>query len=77
MMTTTEINKSLIGKEVEIIVTGLMVKGIVTGIYECEYAKGIEVNHEPVNWGGEIYTNSTSLARKSDDWGCLQHAKLI
>ena len=64
-MTTTEVNKSLIGKEVEIMVTGLMVKGVVTGIYECEYSKGIEVNHEPVNWGGEIYTNSTSIGIRS------------
>ena len=76
-MITTEINKSLIGKEVEIMVTGLMVKGVVTGIYECEYSKGIEVNHEPVNWGGEIYTTSTSLSRKSDDLGNLKYANLI
>ena len=76
-MKTSEINKSLIGKEVKIMVTGLMVKGIVTGIYENENAKGIEVNHEPVNWGGEIYTNSTPWARKCDEFGSLQHAKLI
>ena len=76
-MKTSEVNTSLIGKKVEIMVTGLMVKGIVTAIYECNHAKGIIVNHEPVNWGNEIYTTSTSLSRKSDDWGNLEYAKLI
>lgn len=76
-MKTSEVNTSLIGKKVEIMVTGLMVKGIVTAIYECKHSKGIVVNHEPVNWGSEIYTTSTSISRKSDDWGNLEYAKLI
>ena len=58
---------------------------IIIFLYKCpfmvfnenENAKGIEVNHEPVNWGGEIYTNSTPWARKCDEFGSLQHAKLI
>ena len=76
-MKTQEINKNLIGKEVEIIVTGLMVKGIVTGIYENKHAKGIEVEHEPVYWGDQVLTNTISRARKFDDFGSLRHARLV
>ena len=77
IMTTQEINNGLIGNKVEIIVTGLMVKGIITGIVEDQFRKGIEVNHEPVQWGQEIFTNTTSTARKFDQFGSLKHAKLI
>jgi len=76
-MKTSEVNTSLIGKKVEIIVTGLMVKGIVTGIYENKSTKGIKVNHEPVNWGGAIITQSKSLARIRDEFGSLEYAKII
>ena len=76
-MTTQEINSKLIGKKVEIIVTGLMVKGIITGIVEDQFRKGIEVNHEPVQWGQDILTNTTSTARKYDEFGSLKNAKLI
>jgi len=76
-MTTQEINSGLIGKQVEIIVTGLMVKGIITGIVEDKFRKGIEVNHEPVQWGQDVFTNTTSTARKWDEFGSLRHAKLI
>ena len=76
-MKTSEVNQNLIGKEVEIIGTGLMVKGIVTGIFEDKHAKGIEVEHEPVHWGDDIFTNTTSMARKWDEFGSLRHAKLI
>ena len=76
-MTTQEINSKLIGKKVEIIVTGLMVKGIITGIVEDQFRKGIEVNHEPVQWGQDTLTNTTSTARKYDEFGSLKYAKLI
>ena len=76
-MKTQEINSKLIGKKVEIIVTGLMVKGIITGIVEDQFRKGIEVNHEPVQWGQDILTNTTSTARKYDEFGSLKNAKLI
>ena len=76
-MTTQEVNEKLIGKEVEIIVTGLMVKGIVTEIYNNKYSKGIRVTHEPVQWGNDIYTTSLTSARKFDEMGSLKYAKLI
>ena len=76
-MTTQEVNAKLIGKEVEIIVTGLMVKGIVTEIYNDEYSKGIRVIHEPVQWGNDTYTKSLTTARKFDEMGSLKYAKLI
>jgi len=76
-MKIQEVNTGLIGKKVEIIVTGEMVKGIITGIFEDKHRKGIEVNHEPVQWGEDVFTNTTSTARKFDEFGSLRHAKLI
>lgn len=76
-MRIQEVNTGLIGKKVEIIVTGEMVKGIITGIFEDNHRKGIEVNHEPVQWGEDVFTNTTSTARKFDEFGSLRHAKLL
>ena len=76
-MKIQEVNTGLIGRKVEIIVTGEMVKGIITGIFEDKHHKGIEVNHEPVQWGEDVFTNTTSTARKFDEFGSLRHAKLI
>ena len=76
-MTTKEVNKGLIGKKVEIMVTGLMVKGTITGIVEDKHVKGIAVEHEPVHWGDQVLTNTHSTARKFDEFGSLGHAKLI
>lgn len=77
IMTTQEVNAKLIGKEVEIIVTGLMVKGIITEIHDDKYSKGIRVIHEPVQWGNDIFTNTLTTARKFDEFGSLGYAKLI
>ncbi|MCH1614041.1 MAG: hypothetical protein L7S72_12185 [Flavobacteriales bacterium] len=87
-MKTKEVNTNLIGKKVEIIVTerlrnvkkSLMIEGIVTGIFEDKYTKGIEVKHKPVIWGlvdSDVFTKSTLMARKFDESGNLQLAKLI
>ena len=76
-MKTKEVNEKLIGKEVEIIVTGLMVKGIVTEIYNDKYSKGIRVTHEPVQWGKNTFVNSLCIGRIFDEMGSLKYAKLI
>lgn len=76
-MKLKDVNTGLIGKKVEISVTGLIVKGIIKGIFENEYSKGIEVSHEPIQWGNQILTNTISTARKFDEFGNLRYAKLI
>ena len=77
-MKTTDVNESLIGKKVKGIFTGLEVVGEIVGIIEDEYCKGVRIfMDEEVNWGGSWYRYYESTARKSDNWGNLNHTELI
>ena len=76
-MKTNEINISLVGKKVSVMVTGMRVNGIITGIWEDEYASGVRVKHEPVQWGEDSYTTLLSTARKCDNSGNLKYTELI
>lgn len=76
-MTIAEVNINLIGRKVSVINTGLRVEGVIADIWEDKYAKGVRVIHEPVNWGGEYYTNLLSTARKCDGEGNLKYTELI
>lgn len=65
-MTSKEIKIELVGKKVSLMVTGLRVKGIITGIYkertyEGAEILGLEIDHEPVQWGKDIYTSTVSM----------------
>lgn len=77
-MKTVEVNSNLVGKRVKGIFTSLEVTGEITGIFEDNYSKGVEIKlDQPVVWGNYTYENYTSTARKHDDWGNLQHTALI
>lgn len=77
-MKTTEVNESLVGKKVKGILTSLEVTGVITGIFENEYSKGVEIRLDnPVVWGDYTYENYTSTARKHDNWGNLQLTELV
>ena len=76
-MTSNEINISLVGKKVSVMVTGMRVNGIITGIWEDEYATGVRVKHEPVQWGEDSFTTLLSTARKCDNAGNLKYTELI
>ena len=76
-MTTKEINISLVGKKVSVMVTGLRVNGVITDIWEDDYASGVRVKHEPVQWGEDYFTTLLSTARKFDNSGNLKYTKLI
>lgn len=77
-MKTTEVNDRLVGKKVKGVFTSLEVTGIITGIFENEYSKGVEIKlDKPVVWGDFTYKSYTSTARKCDDWGNLQLTELV
>lgn len=82
-MKANEINKNLIGKKVKCIVTGEEVKGVIIDIFEDEEFIGVEIKHEPVLWGSDVYTTLFSSARKPSpffpkgDDGNLKYTKLI
>lgn len=77
-MKTSEINSSLIGKKVECVFTGLKTTGTIINIIDEEYSKGVRIKFdEPINWGGDWYEEFESTARKSDEFGNLNHTKLI
>ena len=69
--------EALVGKQVTLMVTGMTVKGTVKSFSESEFSFNLVVEHEPVNWGGDIYTVAYPFARKCDDWGSLIHVKEI
>lgn len=69
--------KGLVGQDVTLIVTGLRVNGTVKAFSEDKNSFRLEVEHEPVNWGGEIYTVAYPFARKFDNWGSMNHVKPI
>lgn len=82
-MKATEVNKDLIGKKVTCINTGEEVQGVIVDIYEDEEFIGVRINHEPVQWGEDIYTTLLSKSRKPSRFfpegadGNLKHTKLI
>lgn len=76
-MTTKEINISLVGKKVSVMVTGLRVNGVITDIWEDDYSVGVRVKHEPVQWGEDYFTTLLSTARKCDNSGNLKYTELI
>lgn len=67
--------QALVGKEVSLMVTGETVKGTVKEFKEDAHSFSLVVEHEPVNWGGDIYTVAHPFARKCDNWGSLMHVK--
>lgn len=67
--------QGLVGKAVTLMVTGMTVKGTVKEFIENEFSFNLVVEHEPVNWGGDIFTVAHPFARKCDDWGSLIHVK--
>jgi hypothetical protein len=68
---------SLVGKKVMCPHSGLLVEGVVIGFSEDKHAFTLDIIHEPVNWGGMIFTRSNPFARKIDNWGSLNNVKLI
>jgi hypothetical protein len=69
--------QALVGKDVTVMVTGERVKGTVKEFQEDQHAFILVVEHEPVNWGGDIYTTATPFARKCDNWGSLNRLEVI
>ena len=69
--------QAMVGKEVSVIITGATVKGTVKEFVEDEYTFKLIIEHEPVNWGGTIYTVAHNFARKCDDWGSLNTVKVL
>jgi len=82
-MKSTEVNKNLIGKKVTCVNTGAEVVGVIVDIYEDEEFIGVKIEHEPVQWGEDVYTTLFSRARKPSPFfpqgseGNLKYTKLI
>lgn len=77
-MTTAEVNKSLIGKKVKCIFTGLETTGTIEQIVENKHSKGVEIKFDrPVVWGDYAYEKYESTARKFDEFGNLQFTEII
>lgn len=75
-MKTKDVNKTLTGKRVKGIYTGLAYEGTVIGITEnrdtytgqlCSKGLKIELDH-PIQWGDDEYNVIESTARVKDDW---------
>ena len=77
-MKTNEVTKELIGKKVSCVITGLRTTGVVTGIIDNKWSKGLIIKLDtPVQWGEDIFTVHHSTSRKSDDFGNLSKTYLI
>lgn len=77
-MKTADINEGLVGKKVKGIFTAKKVTGVIVKVIEGSYTKGVKIcMDEPVRWGDDYYETYESTARKSDDWGNLQHTEII
>lgn len=68
---------SLEGKNVSVVITGLRVTGKVIGVTEDRFAFHVEVEHEPVRWGDDIFTKGSLFARKCDNWGSLNNLQVL
>ena len=84
-MKTQEVNESLIGKKVSGVFTAMEVTGTIIGIVRrssltsdeiCSVGVKIKLD-EPVRWGDDLYIEYESTARVIDDWGNLEHTKVI
>ena len=75
-MKTTEVSKSVVGRKCVGIVFGELVQGVITGIEETECSVVVCFDHEPISWGGDIYTHSSNWARKQDEFGSLRYMTL-
>jgi len=64
-----EVLMGLVNKTVEIPHTGLRVEGTVISFEEDKYSLCLNVEHEGVRWGDQIFTKSHIRVRKSDGWG--------
>ena len=69
--------KGLVGKQVTLMVTGERVKGTVLEFIESEFSFNLKVEHEPVRWGNDIFTNAEPFARKCDNWGSLNKLEVV
>lgn len=77
-MKTAEVNDNLVGKRVKGIFTSLEITGTIIDLVYDQYSTGIIIKLDnPVNWGGGIFEQYTSTARKHDEFGNLQHTVLI
>lgn len=68
---------SLVGKDVSVVITGLRVNGKVIGASEDRFGFHVEVEHEDVRWGNDIFKKSSLFARKCDNWGSLNNLRVI
>jgi hypothetical protein len=67
-MTTQEIKSTPIGTKVSLMRKGIRVNGEVTGIfldraYNGEEIVGLVINHDPVQWGKDVYTRGVSMGQ--------------
>lgn len=77
-MKASEVNPSIIGRKVKGVFTATSVTGTITEVSEDEYTVSVKIAlDKPVQWGDDVYTEYWSSARKSDDWGNLQHTELL
>lgn len=77
-MKTNEVTNKLINKKVECVVTGLKTTGVVTGIIDNQWSKGVIIKLDtPVQCGDDVFTVWHSTSRKSDDFGNLSNTHLI
>jgi hypothetical protein len=81
-MKANEVNINLIGKKVKCVNLGEEVEGVIFDIYEDEEFIGVRIKHEPIQWGGDVFTNLLSKSFKGSDLmpprdGNLKFTKLI
>jgi len=69
--------QAMVGKNVTLVVTGMTVNGTVKEFKEDVHSFTLVVEHEPVNWGGDIYTVAHQFARKCDNWGSMNTVKVV
>lgn len=77
-MKTTEVSRDLIGKRCECIFTSLMVTGVIEDIQEDKYTVNVKVCFDhPHEWGNNICREVWAWGSKIDDFGTLEHLKLL
>ena len=77
-MKSTEVNKNLIGRRCECILTGMMVTGVIEDIEENKYSVNVKVHFDkPQQWGDDLYTEDWAWGCKTDEFGTLHHLRLL
>lgn len=66
------IGKIQVGDPVMAICTGIELEAVVVNTSENEHSFMVKVNHRPISWGDDSFTETTLSCRKIDGFGSMK-----